>query len=203
MGRTGRTHAWQHEDVAPDLQTVGKGLGGGYVPLAALLINANVINVLDHGTGAFSHGHTFQGHPVACAAALEVQKIIKERNLLENVQEKGELLRQQLTHRLSDHPHVGNIRGQGLFWGMELVQDKISKQPFTPEEAVAMGIHEMGLQEGNSILLYPGMGSADGKRGDYVMIAPPYNVSADEVVRIAQLTEQVVRQFFDLRHSRG
>lgn len=120
MGRTGTLHAWQAQEVGivPDIQTIGKGLGGGYAPVAGLLINRKVVDVLDNGTGAFSHGQTYQGHPVACAAALEVQKIIREENLVENAMVMGQLLGSLLTERLKDHPHVGDVRGRGLFWGV-------------------------------------------------------------------------------------
>jgi adenosylmethionine-8-amino-7-oxononanoate aminotransferase len=118
MGRCGTLHAWQQEGIVPDLQTIGKGLGGGYVPAAGLLINYKVIEVLEKGTGAFSHGQTYQGHPITCAAALEVQKVIREEGLVENVARMGKLLGEELKKRLSGHPHVGDIRGKGLFWGV-------------------------------------------------------------------------------------
>lgn len=118
MGRTGTLHAWQHEGVVPDIQTIGKGLGGGYAAVAGLLINNRVVDALDKGTGAFSHGQTYQGHPIACAAALEVQKVIREERLVDNVREMGGLMGCLLRNRLGRHPHVGDIRGRGLFWGV-------------------------------------------------------------------------------------
>lgn len=120
MGRTGTLHAWEQEGVVPDIQTIGKGLGGGYAPVAGLLINHKVIDVLRKGTGAFSHGQTYQGHPVACAAALEVQRIIREEGLVDNVRRMGELLASLLEEQLGSHPYVGDIRGRGLFWGVGL-----------------------------------------------------------------------------------
>lgn len=118
MGRSGTLHAWEQEGVVPDIQTIGKGLGGGYAPVSGLLVGNKVVDVLDKGTGVFRNGHTYQGHPISCAAALAVQKIIKEQNLLENVREMGTLLGSLLKSRLSNHPNVGNIRGKGLFWGV-------------------------------------------------------------------------------------
>lgn len=118
MGRCGTLHAWQHEGVAPDLQTIGKGLGGGYAPVGGVLIGQRVADVLASGSGCFRHGQTYQGHPVACAAALAVQRVIRQENLLENVKTMGTLLEQELKSRLSSHPHVGDIRGRGLFWGV-------------------------------------------------------------------------------------
>lgn len=118
MGRGGTLHAWQHEGVVPDLQTIGKGLGGGYAPVAGLLLGHRVVNALQDGSGAFSHGQTYQGHPIACAAAAEVQRIIRDDGLIANVAKMGSLLGQLLEEKLGQHPHVGNIRGRGLFWGV-------------------------------------------------------------------------------------
>lgn len=118
MGRTGTLHAWEQEGVVPDLQTVAKGLGAGYAPIGALLVNDRIVKQLEHGTGGFQHSQTYQGHPVACAAALEVQKIVQEENLLANVQEMGLYLEDSLKRRLEGHKHVGDIRGRGLFWGV-------------------------------------------------------------------------------------
>jgi adenosylmethionine-8-amino-7-oxononanoate aminotransferase len=118
MGRSGTLHAWQGEDVVPDLQTIGKGLGGGFLPIAGLLIGSRVVDTLFSGSGSFMHGHTYQGHPVICAAALEVQRQIRQENLTQNVAKMGKLLETKLKDRLSGHRHVGDIRGKGLFWGV-------------------------------------------------------------------------------------
>jgi adenosylmethionine-8-amino-7-oxononanoate aminotransferase len=139
-------HAWQDASVGivPDMMTMGKGLGGGFQPIAAMLANSKVIDVLAKGTGAFSHGQTYQAHPMACRAALEVQRVIQDEDLVSNVRTQGKLLGKLLHDRLSTHRFVGSIRGQGLFWGIEFVQDKTTKMPFDPALAVAMGIHELG-----------------------------------------------------------
>jgi adenosylmethionine-8-amino-7-oxononanoate aminotransferase len=118
MGRCGTLHAWEQEDVVPDLQTIGKALGGGYAPVSGLLISDIVVQAIDKGTGAFRHGQTYQGHPVSCAAALAVQKVIKEEGLLENVRRMGAYLEDRLKKALSGNPYVGDIRGKGLFWGV-------------------------------------------------------------------------------------
>jgi adenosylmethionine-8-amino-7-oxononanoate aminotransferase len=120
MGRTGYTHAWQKEGVAPDIQTTGKGLAGGFEQISAMLVSPKISDAFEFGpgSGAFSHGHTFQNFPAACAAGLEVQKIIQEENLLQNVKEKGARLSKLLRKRLANHPNVGDIRGVGLFWGV-------------------------------------------------------------------------------------
>lgn len=118
MGRCGTLHAWEQEDIVPDMQTIGKGLGGGYAPIAGLLIGDKVIKTLEESTGSFRHGHTYQGHPVSCAAALAVQKVIQKENLVENVKTLGAFFGEELRKRFSDHPHVGDVRGKGLFWGV-------------------------------------------------------------------------------------
>lgn len=124
--------------------TMGKGLGGGYMPIAALLASRQVVGVLQQGTGAFSHGQTYQGHPIACAAGLAVQRIIQQDDLIANVRKQGALLGRLLKERLSSHIAVGDIRGKGLFWGIELVKNRNGKEPFDPSVGVAMGIHELG-----------------------------------------------------------
>lgn len=118
MGRTGTLHAWEQEDVVPDLQTMAKGLGAGYAPIAGLLLNKHVVETLTKGTGAFSHSQTYQGHPVSCAAAVRVQQIIQEDNLLPNVRAMGDYLGQLLHEKFDGHPHVGDVRGRGLFWAV-------------------------------------------------------------------------------------
>ncbi|KAF2143408.1 uncharacterized protein K452DRAFT_347250 [Aplosporella prunicola CBS 121167] len=198
MGRTGTIHAWEQEGVIPDIQTIGKGLGGGYAPVAGILINRRVVDTLDKGTGSFSHGQTYQGHPIACAAAAEVQRIIREDKLVDNARELGEHLASLLRKSLGDHPNVGNIRGRGLFWGLqiEFVRNKAAKQPFDPTDGVAMKIHEKGMEPEYGISIYPGSGSADGISGDHVLLAPAYNVTKADIELIVHLTERVVKDFF-------
>lgn len=118
MGRCGTLHAWEEEGIVPDIQSIGKGLGGGYAPVSGILIGESVVEVMDKGSGAFRHGQTYQGHPVSCAAALAVQQVIQEQSLLENVRNMGAYLETQLRQRLESHPYVGDIRGRGLFWGV-------------------------------------------------------------------------------------
>ncbi|KAK4574976.1 hypothetical protein LTR86_000826 [Recurvomyces mirabilis] len=196
-------HAWQDPSVgvAPDIMTMGKGLGGGYMPIAAMLANHKVIDALRKGAGAFSHGQTYQGHPLACRAALEVQRIIRDDDLVANVRKQGALLEKLLKEKLSLHPAVGDIRGQGLFWGIEFVTNKTTKAPFDPLEAVAMGVHELGMQEPYSISLYPGSGTVDGKSGDHILLAPAYTASEDDIRHIVDTTAQVVSQYFEQKYG--
>ncbi len=179
MGRTGTMHAWEQEGVVPDLQCVAKGLGGGFQPIGALLVSRRVVEGLESGTGAFQHGHTYQAHPVACAAALAVQQVIAEEDLLANVRAMGALLEQRLTERFGNHRHVGHIRGRGLFQAIELVQDRATKQPFPPEHALHARVKEEAFRRG--LACYPTGGTADGVAGDHVLLAPPYIIRADEV----------------------
>src|SRR5271168_5360194 len=124
MGRTGTLHAWEQEGVAPDIQAIAKGLGGGYQPIGAALVQGKIVDTMRAGSGSFQHGHTYLGHPLACAAALEVQHIIRDENLLDKVKERGKQLEQRLTERFGNHRHVGNVRGRGLFQAIELVEDR-------------------------------------------------------------------------------
>ncbi|KAL2267755.1 hypothetical protein VTJ83DRAFT_5032 [Remersonia thermophila] len=196
MGRSGTLHAWEQENVVPDIQTIGKCLGGGYQPVAGLLVNRSVVDVLEKGSSAFVHGHTYQGHPAGCAAALEVQRIIQEEGLLSNVRAMGELLSVRLRERVGQHPNVGDIRGRGLFWAIEFVANKDTKEPFPAHEHVAMAISERGLRPEYSISVYPGSGSADGIRGDHIIISPAFNVSADDIEWIAETLARLVEDYF-------
>lgn len=118
MGRCGTVHVWEQEGIVPDIQTIAKGLGGGYAPVSAVLINDSIVQAMDKGTGQFRHGQTYQGHPISCAAAFAVQKTIQEQSLVENVRTMGAYLEAQLKRRFESHPYVGDIRGKGLFWGV-------------------------------------------------------------------------------------
>ncbi|CBF71764.1 hypothetical protein AN6930.2 [Aspergillus nidulans FGSC A4] len=196
MGRTGTLHAWQQEGVVPDLQTVAKGLGAGYAPVGALLVGNRVADVLSKGTGSFTHSQTYQGHPIACAAACAVQKIIQKENLLDNVRRQGEYLGRLLNERLGGHRNVGDVRGRGLFWALEFVRDKETKEPFPAEAGIAQKVHLTGLQKEHSISVIPGAGVADGRNGDIIQIAPAYNVSKEDIELIVERVEGVVHAAF-------
>ena len=184
MGRTGTTHAWEQEGVSPDIQVIAKGLGGGYQPIGGILIHKRVIAALAAGTGAFMHGHTYQAHPVACAAALAVQKVIAEDNLLANVRAMGKLLAEGLQDRFGNHAHVGDIRGRGLFQAIELVADRATKEAFDPKFRLYDRVREAALDAGLSV--YPMNGTIDGKRGDHVVIAPPYIAQPEHIAAIVE-----------------
>lgn len=182
MGRTGTTHAWEQEGVAPDIQAIAKGLGGGYQPIGAMLASGKIIDTIRSGSGAFQHGHTYLAHPLACAAALAVQDVIREDNLLEQVKQRGKQLEQRLTERFGNHRHVGDIRGRGLFWAIELVADRASRTSFDPALKLNQKIKAEAFA--NGLGCYPGGGTVDGIRGDHVLLAPPYIASADEIDQI-------------------
>jgi len=190
MGRCGTTHAWEQEGVTPDLQAVAKGLGGGYLPLGAMLVSRRVMAALEQGSGAFAHGHTFQAHPVACAAALEVQRIIAEDDLVANVGRMGAVLSARLRDRFDAHPHVADIRGRGLFQALEFVAARDTLAPFEPSAQFAARLKRTALEHG--LAVYPSSGTIDGRVGDHVIVAPPYNVTAGDIDQVvARLGEAV------------
>ncbi len=188
LGRCGTRHAWEAEGVAPDIEIIAKGLAGGYQPIGGILIAGHVIAALAAGSGAFLHGHTYQAHPVACAAALEVQRIIAEDGLVARVAHLGTVLEAALTDRFGNHPHVGEIRGRGLFRAIELVADRASRAPFDPARRLHERVKTAALTEG--LAVYPMGGTIDGVRGDHVLIAPPFLVTEGE---IGTLTDRLGR----------
>jgi adenosylmethionine-8-amino-7-oxononanoate aminotransferase len=172
MGRTGTLHAWEQEGISPDLQSIAKGLGGGYQPIGAMLASSRIVDTIRDGSGSFLHGHTYLAHPLACAAALEVQKIIADEKLLDRVKELGKHLERRLTERFGNHRHVGDIRGRGLFQAIELVEDRATKKSFDPSLKLHAKIKTAAFEGG--LGCYPSGGAADGKNGDVVLLAPPY-----------------------------
>ncbi|MGY3696534.1 adenosylmethionine-8-amino-7-oxononanoate aminotransferase [Bradyrhizobium sp. USDA 3240] len=184
MGRTGTLHAWEQEGISPDIQAVAKGLGGGYQPIGAMLASGAIVDTVRNGSGAFQHGHTYLAHPLACAAALEVQKVISEEKLLDQVKARGRQLEQRLTERFGNHRHVGDIRGRGLFWGIELVADRGTRQPFDPKLKLHQRIKSTAFTGG--LGCYPSGGTADGQRGDHVLLAPPYIATSGDIDMIVE-----------------
>ena len=172
MGRTGTTFACEQDGIAPDIVCVAKGLGGGYQPIGAALVSAKLFQAFRDGSGFFQHGHTYMGHPTACAAALAVQRKIETEDLLANVRRQGDLLDTLLHDRLGNHANIGDIRGRGLFRGIELVADRTSKEPLDLSLKVHARIKAHAMDRG--LICYPGGGGADGVRGDHVLLAPPF-----------------------------
>lgn len=179
MGRTGTLFASEQDDVRPDIIAIAKGLGGGYQPIGAMLCSGAIYAAIESGSGFFQHGHTYMGHPTACAASLAVVEAIYQRQLLPKVVDRGQLLRERLHERFGQHPHVGDIRGRGLFVGVELVQDRETKAPFAPGDRIAPKIKTATFAAG--LICYPMSGTIDGRSGDHVLLAPPYIISPAQI----------------------
>jgi len=184
MGRTGTTHAWEQEAVAPDVQIVAKGLAGGYQPIGAVLASDRVTRALTDGSGTLKHGFTYMAHPIACAAALAVQRAIAEDGLLDNVVAMGAVLSRALTDRFGGHAHVHDIRGRGLLMAVELAADGASGTPFPPEARVADRVKAAALDLG--LACYPGSGTIDGVNGDHILLAPPYIATPADIATIVE-----------------
>ena len=184
MGRTGTMHAWEQEGVVPDIQVVAKGLGGGYQPIGGILVQGRVVDALRAGSRQHRHGHTYAAHPVACAAALAVQQVIQEEGLLVNVVARGAQLEAGLRQRLGNHPHVGDIRGRGLFWAIEFVQDRRTKAAFPSRSGVNGLVKDATFARG--LACYAVAGTVDGTEGDHVILAPPYTAEAADIDAIVE-----------------
>ena len=185
MGRTGTLFAFEQEEVVPDLVTVGKGLGGGYAPIAGVLMHEKIIDVLKRGTSVFNHGQTYQAHPVACAATLAVQKIVRREGLVENVARLGKWLYPLLVEAFGKAKYVGEIRGRGLFWGIEFVRDRETRESF--EASVGVGVRFPAICFELGVAVYPGVATVDGHKGDHAILSPPYNVTEDELRTIVKV----------------
>ena len=186
MGRTGTLFACEQDGVVPDIVTIAKGLGAGYQPIGAMICSAKIYAAIENGSGFFQHGHTYIGHPTACAGALAVVSAILDRGLLPRVREQGDKLQAALEAELGQHPHVGDIRGRGLFRGVELVADRETKAPFDPRLAVNGKLKRAAFEAG--LVCYPMGGTIDGVQGDHVLIAPPFII---EDAQIGELVEKL------------
>ena len=183
MGRTGTLFACAQDHIAPDICAIAKGLGAGYQPIGAMLATEEIHDTIAHGSGFFQHGHTYQAHPTACAAALAVLERLVDDNLLGEVESLSASLRDILTARFGQHPNVGDIRGRGLFMGLEIVEDRASKEPFAPERATHIKIKKAAFEAG--LICYPMGGTLDGRRGDHVLLAPPFISTSENLMEIA------------------
>ncbi len=190
MGRTGTLFACEQEGISPDILTCAKGLGAGYQAIGATLVSGKIFDAIAAGSGFFQHGFTYIGHPTACAAGLAVQRTIEGDNLLDNVMRQGELLRRLLEETFGNHAHVADIRGRGLFIGIELVADRASRAPFD----IKMNLHARIKAEAmaRGMMCYPGNGTIDGERGDHILLAPPFIVEDSHVTRIVEILGDAV-----------
>jgi hypothetical protein len=194
MGRTGYRYAFEEDGITADIVCIAKGLGGGYQPIGATIASKRIFGAIVSGSGFFQHGHTYGGHPVACAAALETQRVTAEDHLLDNVRARGEQLRARLHERIGTHPNVGDIRGRGLLVGVELVASQATKAPLDPARRTHAAIKAAAMERG--LLVYPMGGTVDGIRGDHVLVAPPFICTTQEidliVDRLADVIEHVL-----------
>lgn len=195
MGRTGTMHAWQQFGVPPDIQTCGKALGGGYQPISAVLFNGRIVDAIQQGTGLINNGQTYQAHPIACAAALEVQRIIRFDSLLGNCKVAGEYLGDRLRVYILPRRYVGDVRGAGLFWAVEIVCDKQTKESFHPSVQFSARVNRYCQERGLS--LYPGAGTSDGIKGDHLLISPPYSIHKDLVDDIVEGLAEAIEAISD------
>ena len=191
MGRTGHLFACEEDGVAPDILTIAKGLGAGYQPIGAMLASSRIYDAIVGGSGFFQHGHTYMGHATACAGALAVQRVIERDGLLQNVLERGEQLRASLHRELAVHPNLGDIRGRGLFVGVEFVSDKATKAPLDPSARTHAVLKKRAMD--NGLLMYPSGGTVDGESGDHVLLAPPFICTADDIEEIVARFAATVR----------
>ncbi|WP_299355762.1 aspartate aminotransferase family protein [uncultured Shimia sp.] len=192
MGRTGTLFASEQYDVTPDICAIAKGLGAGYQPIGAMLCTSEIHDAIQQGSGFFQHGHTYLGHPVACAAALAVLERLVDDDVLAKVNPTGDALCEALNQSLGQHPHVGDIRGVGLFQGLELVADRDTKEPFPDGLKLHAKFKAAAFAEG--LICYPMGGTLDGKRGDHVLLAPPFIISDDQVQELVEKLTKALAQ---------
>ncbi|MDS9948297.1 MAG: aspartate aminotransferase family protein, partial [Planktomarina sp.] len=184
MGRTGYLYAAEADNISPDILCIAKGLGAGYQPIGAMLCTKKIYDVIGGGTGFFQHGHTYMGHPVACAAGLAVVQAIINRDLLKSVKQRSAQLLNELKNQFNTHLNVGDIRGRGLFIGLELVKDRDTKKPFDPSLKIAANIKRSAFEAG--LICYPMSGTRDGKWGDHILLAPPFIINEKQVVELVE-----------------
>ena len=179
MGRTGSLFACEQEDVTPDILCIAKGLGAGYQPIGAMLCTAQIYAAIENGSGFFQHGHTYLGHPTAAAAGLAVVNALLDRGLVARAKTQGDKLMNALQAEFGQHPHVGDIRGRGLFLGIELVANRETKAAFDSSRKIAGKIKAAAFEAG--LICYPMSGTIDGQSGDHVLLAPPFIISDDQI----------------------
>jgi adenosylmethionine-8-amino-7-oxononanoate aminotransferase len=192
MGRTGHLFASEHDGISPDIVTIAKGLGAGYAPIGAMLCSGRIFEAISQGSGSFQHGHTYHGHPLAAAAGKAVVETILSHGLLDDVIAKGDALSSALHDAFGQHPHVGDIRGRGLFRGIELVEDRETKKPFDPSRKLHTKIKAAALS--NGLICYPAGGTVDGKSGDHILLAPPFIISDTQIEELVGKLKPSIEQ---------
>ena len=198
-GRCGTWRALQHDGVEPDIMSIAKGLGGGYVPLAGVVYHERLKEPMYRAHGGLLSGHTFTGHTLACAAGAAVQRIVKRDRLVEKVRRDGETLKSMLRSALGNRDYIGDIRGRGFFIGVEIVRDRYAKEPYTPDLKLHQRIRDTAFE--NGLICYPMGGNIDGIRGDVVIISPPYIATEAELGEIVdKLATSLTQVFARLGH---
>ncbi|MGI9402671.1 MAG: aspartate aminotransferase family protein [Rhizobiaceae bacterium] len=192
MGRTGSLFACEQEGVSPDIVCIAKGLGGGYQPIGAMLCTKTIYKAVENGSGLFQHGHTYLGHPTACAAGLAVLSAIINRGLVDQVQKQGAKLKQALEDAFSQNMHVGDIRGRGLFWGLEFVKDRETKATFDPSLGLHKKMKANAFAEG--LICYPGGGTVDGVNGNHMLLAPPYIIEDNQIDELVTKLDRAIKK---------
>ncbi|MEO0622956.1 MAG: aspartate aminotransferase family protein [Pseudomonadota bacterium] len=189
MGRTGTLWACEQDGISPDIAVIAKGLGAGYQPIGAMLCTAEIYDSIAAGSGFFQHGHTYLGHPSAAAAGLAVMQKLTG-GLVDRAAQQGETLARALEGRFGQHPHIGDIRGRGMFRGLEIVADRETKTPFDPERRIAPRLKKAAFEEG--LICYPMQGSVDGRSGDHVLLAPPFIITDDQIGELADKLDRAL-----------
>ncbi len=202
FARTGEAFAADHWDFKPDIITFGKGISSSYIPLGGIIVSDQIISAIhEESDGVFLHGYTFSGHPLAAAAGSAVLSYMEANNLVEEVRDKGYYMETRLNDLKKDISIIGDIRGKGLMWGMEIVKDQKTNEPFPPFEKMAYKIYEHAMEEG--VIFYPGSGAIRGERGDHLLIGPPLTITIEEIDQMISILENVLRRFSERNRDSG
>ncbi len=190
-GRTGTWSALEPYGVVPDLMILGKGIGGGYAPLSALVAPRRIVDAIAEGSGAFQHAQTFSHHPVLCAGSLATLQYLDRHDLIARSARMGHYLHAALA-TLRDLPHVGDVRGRGLLAGIEFVENAGTRAPFPRAAKFAETFADAALDAG--LVVWPNTGQANGVDGDLAMIAPPFVISETEIDDLVSRFRAAYRQ---------
>ncbi|WGT50855.1 aspartate aminotransferase family protein [Thioclava nitratireducens] len=192
MGRTGTLFACEQDGIAPDIVTIAKGLGAGYQPIGAAICTSEIYDAFVNGSGFFQHGHTYIGHPTATAAGDAVVKKLTEGGMVARAAQQGEVLDAALREAFGQHPHIGDIRGRGMFRGLEIVADRATKEPMDPAKAVNKKLKAAAFEAG--LVCYPMGGTIDGQRGDHILLAPPFIITDDQIGELVDKLGTAIRE---------
>ncbi|OWY18127.1 aspartate aminotransferase family protein [Thioclava sp. JM3] len=192
MGRTGTLFACEQDGIAPDIVTIAKGLGAGYQPIGAAICTSEIYDAFVNGSGFFQHGHTYIGHPTATAAGDAVVKKLTEGGMVARAAQQGEVLDAALREAFGQHPHIGDIRGRGMFRGLEIVADRATKEPMDPAKAVNKKLKAAAFEAG--LVCYPMGGTIDGQRGDHILLAPPFIITEDQIGELVAKLGTAIRE---------